>query len=302
MNTVVIGTGNLGQAMIHLLRSGGRAREIAAWDKPWSPIAATALKEADVVFVCTKAEGVDIVLNRLAKKTTATVVLMSKGLVPDGNLVTVRARDFLPEKSIAFMGGPMFADDIMHGRPCAATVAGQDAGAVREIAGLFESTNLVVSISDNADMMAAGGVFKNIYALAAGFVVTLFGDSARGMMLAEARSEMSSIMRRSSLSGFDEGDATPFLTATADLDASACQHSRNFALGAAIANGLVGPKDMDVQEAEAASSLMTAPPFDEPGMSRYPILVAARAIVREGVAARSHFEKLWQNDSTECQH
>lgn len=219
----IIGCGPLGAAMHAALdREGHRMETYDVCAIGTQPTAEAAVAEASTVFLCVPAAG-------LARADWhlfggKSVVLMSKGMLPDGRLVTELARERMGEGGWCFFGGPMLAHDVRQGhwRAC---VAGPAADRVTALFASGHARNGGTEC-DNADRLAALGVAKNVYAMLAGFIKASFGQSMAGALFGQALAR-------------EIAPAPIHAAYAADLAACLSPESRNFRRGMELATAMI---------------------------------------------------------------
>lgn len=240
MNSTVaiIGAGNLGQALAHLLKP----HKVNLWDKvPGKVASQLPLKEimepAQVVFVAVPASAVREAIQEVQPflKNHTIVVSLSKGIEP-GSLLTVDQvlQSALPhQQPCAHLGGPMLASEIRQGKHAMAVVGSSQRSTYATLKKLFRGGALVLTYSRDIRGVAVAGVLKNIYTLPLGIAAGLeLGNNAVGWLAYLAIKEMQVIMpmlggaRKTILSPAGIGD---FITT------GTSPHSMNYRAGLELA-------------------------------------------------------------------
>ena len=262
----VLGGGAWGSALASTLAAGGhdvrvwarragQAGAIAAGSSPALDMAITAPNLA-TTDIGEALEGAERILAALpVSATDATIDLLdgrvggevpvawaAKGLVPAGDeLIPVHAALRLPNPAV-MLSGPSFADEVAGGKPAAMVAASNDAPAAQGIAELFRGGAVRVYTSEDPVGVAVGGAVKNVIAIASGIVGGIgLGDNARAALVTRGLAEATRFAvalggRPETLSGLAGlGDMT--LTCSGP-------HSRNYALGLALASGAPEPSKL----------------------------------------------------------
>lgn len=91
----------------------------------------------------------------------------------------------------AVLSGPTFAGEVAAGQPTAITVASNNEGFAREMAGLLHNTQFRAYTTDDLIGVELGGATKNVLAIAAGVADGLgFGANARAALITRGLAEM----------------------------------------------------------------------------------------------------------------
>jgi glycerol-3-phosphate dehydrogenase (NAD(P)+) len=121
------------------------------------------------------------------------LVWATKGLeAGSGKLLDEVATEVLGEKlPMAVVSGPTFAREVAEGLPTAVTVASQDEGFARDMAGRFHNGTFRAYTSDDVIGVEVGGAVKNVLAIAAGIADGLgFGANTRAALITRGLAEM----------------------------------------------------------------------------------------------------------------
>ena len=247
------------------VRGGGLAEALMAGNSPALDTAITAPRLA-TTDVDEALDGAGRVVAALpVSATDATIDLLdgrvggevpvawaAKGLVPAGDeLIPVHAARKLPNPAV-MLSGPSFADEVAAGKPAALVAAGDDSTAARDIAELFRGGTVRVYTSADPVGVAVGGAVKNVIAIASGIVGGIgLGDNARAALVTRGLAETIRFAvalggQRETLSGL-AGLGDMVLTCSGP-------HSRNYALGLALASG--GPEPSKLAEGRHSASVI----------------------------------------------
>jgi glycerol-3-phosphate dehydrogenase (NAD(P)+) len=204
--------------------------------------AIAAVADAEMVLLVPPAQHLRAVAERVrgALRKDASVVVASKGIEERSlMLLSDVMREALPEVSadrVAFLSGPSFAREVVHGLPTDVVVASSRADTVRAIQEALHAPLMRIYASDDPIGVQVGGAVKNVIAIAAGAGDGLrFGLNARAALVTRGLAEIARLgvalganpLTFLGLSG--AGDL--FLTCTGAL-------SRNRTLGLEIAKGV----------------------------------------------------------------
>ena len=286
---VIIGQGQIGKAIKHLLKKTKHDVSIECWDvdvktcprrKPLDKI----VPEADILFLCVPSWAIRAAaqdLGHLIKKTT-TLVSLSKGLDRSSTkTVDELLKEVFPNvKKIALMSGPMLAEEIVQNMPAAAVVASTSTQAQKELTELFKPTKLHAMPAKDLRGTAICGILKNIYSMGFGMAQSMHpGDNFRGMYMNATINEMEQIIHRL---GGDKTTVCSF-AGIGDLVATGfSKHSKNHEYGKQLAEK--GKVDFDSE-----GSVSIRPMAKKIGAlhKKLPILYTIYQIVAEGKPAKN---------------
>jgi len=246
-NVVIIGQGEIGQAVKYLLLKKKRKVNLECWDidihacptrKPLRHI----VPKADVLFLCIpswtiRSAGKD--LKKYLRKNTI-VVSLSKGLERKtcDTVDAIIDKAFSKQQPTVLLSGPMLAEEIVIGKAGAAVVASDSKKSREAIVELFAGTALHVYPSADMRGVAICGILKNIYAIGFSMAQALHpGDNYRGLFVQTTLDEMMRIIVK--LGGKKETVCT--YAGIGDLVATGfSKHSKNHEYGKKLAlNGEV---------------------------------------------------------------
>ncbi|MEO8252047.1 MAG: NAD(P)H-dependent glycerol-3-phosphate dehydrogenase [Chloroflexota bacterium] len=135
----------------------------------------------------------------------ATLERLRERLYPDASMLSVvkgieegtHARmsevvaDVLPGRRVAVLSGPNLAREIAAGLPAVSVVASEDADLAAELGSVLGSDRFRIYTNPDVVGVELCGAFKNVVALASGFVDGLaFGDSAKAGIITRGLAEM----------------------------------------------------------------------------------------------------------------
>ncbi|MBP9828010.1 hypothetical protein KBC55_02535 [Patescibacteria group bacterium] len=291
MQITILGAGEIGSAIAHAI--GNRA-QVKIWDKnadkvPDQGTLISALHDADLVFLCIPSWMLRSALHNIKPHlpTKTAVVALTKGIERETCLFTddLIAQE-LPDRAYGILGGPMLAEEIMSDKTAGGILGSQAAELHETIEQLFNGSSISIETTTDTRGVAVCGVLKNIYAVTLGICEGLaLGDNAKGMIVAQAVSEMQSLAKR-----MGAEPQTAFGRAgLGDLFATGMStHSRNHTVGVALANGGDGHL--------ASEGLMSLPCVQKilgADVQHYPLLAALVAISLTGDNPKRRFDELF---------
>ncbi|MGL4371690.1 MAG: NAD(P)H-dependent glycerol-3-phosphate dehydrogenase [Alphaproteobacteria bacterium] len=165
------------------------------------------------------------------------LIFASKGIEKNtGFLLHEIARDLCPTLTVAALGGPNLAHEVVQQHPAAATLGGPDLSLGKTLKLFFETPLFQVALSTDLVGVEVGGAFKNVIAIACGyFHGKQTGENAIATLLTHGLAEM--VAFGAALGA----DPLTFLgfSGVGDLVLS-CKSlkSRNTAFGVALGQGL----------------------------------------------------------------
>jgi glycerol-3-phosphate dehydrogenase (NAD(P)+) len=165
------------------------------------------------------------------------LIFASKGIEQNtGCLLHEIARDLCPTLTVAALGGPNLAHEVIQQHPAAATLGVPDLSLGETLKLFFETPLFQVALSADLVGVEVGGAFKNVVAIACGYLHgKQVGENAIATLLTQGLAEMVAF-------GIALGaDPLTFLgfSGVGDLVLS-CKSlkSRNTAFGVALGKGL----------------------------------------------------------------
>lgn len=198
---VIIGNGQIGHAITHLLKSGKHS--VLVWDNDHARNVSgkrldEVLVDADFVFLCIPSWSMNEALSEisLTLEPKTTLISLSKGM----NAVNHQTMDVLievafPENRYALLSGPMLAMEILADKGAFAIVATEQEETYEEIAGLFAGSKLKLEYSNEVHSVALSAVLKNIYTLGIGLLDGLGeGENTKGYFFTKSMDEILAIL------------------------------------------------------------------------------------------------------------
>lgn len=285
MKLTIIGAGEIGQALALLVRKNGQ--EVCFWDvdskKCSAPTLVEVLKGVDAVLFAVPsfvlAESMKDVDKLLAKQVVFFVI--TKGLNPKtGETPAEIMAEF--RRPVAFLGGPLLAEEIVSGAGGFMAVAGsREAGRLAEK--FFEWGNLRVHQEADLFGAAAAGMLKNFYAFLIGAAAGAgWGENLQSEIFTAATRELVKILPR-----FGGQSQTAWSAAgMGDLHATAfSKHSRNRTAG----ENFIKTGQLDIQ----AESVRTWPILRKRlgEMESWPLLKLT-GLIMEGRARPEEIKKI----------
>lgn len=212
-NVTIIGNTSWGNTLGTLLsdkgatvklwtRSEGEAEELNQGRRGYSftSYVDEALDGADLAIWAVPSQRLRQNVNQVKSYLTSSMVLMSavKGLeVGSGKRMSqVLADEIAPplREQICVVSGPNLAREISNGLPAASVVAARDMALAERARELMESSQFLLSTSDDVIGVELSGALKNIIALGAGMIDGLgLGDNAKGAFIAWGWTEVVSL-------------------------------------------------------------------------------------------------------------
>ena len=279
-SVAVLGGGAWGSALASTLAAGGHdvriwvrrpdlAEALASGRSPAldavisAPRIATtdigeALKDAERVLGVLPVSATDETIDLVASAVAAEVPIAwaAKGLVSSSDeTIPGHASGRLPNPAV-MLSGPSFADEVAAGKPAALVAAGADEAATDAVAGLFLDTTIRVYTSPDPVGVAVGGAVKNVIAIASGIVGGIgLGDNARAALITRGLAETT----RFAMALGGQRETLFGLAGLGDMVLSCSgSHSRNYALGLALALGKPLPSKLAEGRHSAAVILRRA--------------------------------------------
>lgn len=263
MPTGIIGLGNMGSALAHLVTGNGHA--VLGWEfdaavvaqinshrrSPYLPgitlhpaLRATqdlsaVIADCPVVFIALPARFIESTLQpHIAHWPAQTIVVnLAKGIDPDsGETAFACLARLLPANPRVQLSGPSIANQYAHGQATAVMIAGDNPTALTAISALLDNAFFRTRHSSDPAGVVLSGVLKNIYALGLGLLAGHGIDNTnfQGAYLTLAIAEMQQLgealgARPESFLG---------IAGLGDLIATALsEHSHNVRMGRLLASG-----------------------------------------------------------------
>lgn len=165
------------------------------------------------------------------------IVSAVKGYLPQQRLSVSQYLEqhlMIPSDDIAVVSGPSHAEEVAEGKATFLTIASPNRQLANEISNTLSCSYIHTSVSDEVYAIELCGLAKNVYAIAAGIANGLgYGDNLVAVLTTAAAHELQGIIPETTLA----------FRLLSDLIVTCfSRHSRNRALGEAVAHG-VKPDD-----------------------------------------------------------
>lgn len=153
------------------------------------------VRDVDDVLVVVPSVGFRQTLSMMKPlaKQNVRILCASKGLdTKTGQLLSHVAAEIYGEAHpFAVLSGPSFAKEVARGLPCAVMIASKQANYLRELTERFDSGIFRVHPSNDVLGVEAGGVVKNVVAIATGIVDGLqLGANTRSALITQGLAEI----------------------------------------------------------------------------------------------------------------
>lgn len=190
-------------------------------------------RDAEVIFILTSSKFVPDALKGIAPTLSSStiIVLGSKGILPDGTMMTRLIEENLPQNSYAVISGPTFATDIVALDPVGFTLASTDKTVFSTIASCLKGVTL--EFLDDPTAIEMCGSLKNVYAIGSGILSgTNYGPSTNCLYITKALHEIEHIFTKYNLNE----KALTSLAGIGDLVLTCTNiNSRNYTFGTLLA-------------------------------------------------------------------
>lgn len=218
----ILGSGNMGTALAHLISANGYPISIWGIDKaiindinlhqenkkylPGVKLTAktratsdlkTALKGSSIIVLALPTQAVREVMAKGKQHLSANAIILSvaKGIdLKTGQTVSRILKDILPRslhEKIAVLMGPLFASEISQKIPSVGLVAAKDPAVFRTLKQILRNKYFFVRWSDDILGAELGGALKNVYAILLGVCDGLgYGWNTKSATVAAAMREM----------------------------------------------------------------------------------------------------------------
>lgn len=216
-----------------------------------SAIEAAPIADANLVVVAVPSASFGEVVGALPG--SAPVLSLTKGLDP---ATGARLSTLVRDRPVAVLSGPNIAEEIAHGLPAAAVVAGEDLALSVQLQLAITSSSFRVYVNDDVVGVELCAAAKNVIALAAGGADgLLLGDNAKAALVARGLAEMG---RLAEVAG-GRPETFAGLAGMGDLIVTCWSKSgRNRRAGELIAQGAT-PAEAMAQIGMVVEGLTTAP-------------------------------------------
>ena len=315
----VVGAGAFGTALATLLAAAGR--DVVLWARDEKIAAAVSerrrneaylpgieldsrlrasadpavLADRRLVLLATPAQASGEVARQLSPHIAiqAAVLVCAKGIERcSGRPMSEVAAAALPDRTIAILSGPTFADELARGLPAAVTLACTDPERAREIRDAVGLPHFRPYLTDDVAGAEIGGAVKNVVAIACGIVRGQgLGQNAWAALMTRGLAE---IMRLGRARGA-RVETLMGLSGLGDL-ALTCgsEKSRNMSLGIALGEGrrideVLGARRAVTEGVATAAALAAL--AGEMGLE-LPITAAVDRICNHGAGVGAEIERL----------
>lgn len=202
---LIIGNGQIGQAITHLLKKSGEKHLIEIYDNDLKKNESRktlkdCLAGVDFIFLCIPSWYLEETLKEIStnKVNKQTILIsLSKGI----NASSKYSVDQMIEKNVknrkyAMLLGPMFSKEILNEKMSFAILASKEKKVFKQVSELFKNTKLRLEYSKKVHAIAISGVLKNIYTLAISIIDSSPEDNnIKGFLSVKAIKEMEEIMK-----------------------------------------------------------------------------------------------------------
>jgi len=199
-NVLIIGYGEMGHAMQHLL---GERHRLSFHDthpiKGLSPInLEREATSADIILFCIPTQQLEPMLKRISPHLQAHAICLSisKGLDDLGRTpAQIFAQTLEENQRYGLLYGPMISEEIRADRFAFAELGASNEAIFDDIKAVFQGAALGIRKSDDITGISWSVILKNVYAIAFGAADELrLGDNVRGLLTVSALEELSSII------------------------------------------------------------------------------------------------------------
>ena len=262
MDVSLIGLGNLGTAVSHLLSGNGHT--IRAWEHNEKVVAAInethmnpfylpgiqlspkvsattdfeSLVDTETLIITLPSYFVSQTLTRYSKliPSKTALVNLSKGITEDSETVYQYLSRQFPENPLALLSGPSLANEMAQQKLTAVIAASANTALLDRIEQLFNNSWFSVQPSSDPVGVEMGGILKNIYTMALGIVDqhAAFGKNFYGAFVCLAMQELKAL----TLAAGGKPESADSLAGLGDLITTAfSEDSHNRKMGQLIAQG-----------------------------------------------------------------
>ena len=239
-NILIIGYGEMGHAMEHLLSP---VHDLKRWNRHPLPGCEmvdleVAAANADIIIFCVPVNPIAALARRILPSLSSRSISLSiaKGLNETGHTAAgVFAEVYGKRFDYGLLYGPMISEEIRADRPAFAQLGARDRDIFDRVTALFSHTRLYLDYTDDLCGISWSAVLKNVYAMVIGAADELaLGDNMRGYLMVAAMHEMDAIVMQQG--GF--ATASHHLAGLGDLVTTATSAgSHHHALGRMLVRG-----------------------------------------------------------------
>jgi len=199
---LVLGHGEMGQAMEHLIKDQSR---LDIWErhpkgKTHPVVLEDAASQADIVLFCLPVNPHREIAKQIAPhlKKSCLCLSIAKGLDETGQTAAQIFAEVLgSSQPYALLYGPMISEEIRAGHEAFAQLGCVDMDSYNKICTLFHGSNLYIEHTSDISGISWSVILKNVYALVFGMADELqLGDNMRGYLAVAALRELDQIVRK----------------------------------------------------------------------------------------------------------
>ncbi|MDA1169229.1 MAG: NAD(P)-binding domain-containing protein [bacterium] len=235
----IIGVGNFGSAIAHLLAS--LHCPVSLWDSdtkkvPEQLTLAETVQGASIIFLCVSSWSLrEAAVSLLQYISEGAIIICPTKGIEEKTLKTsdeVLQDVFRGKAVVSLLHGPMLAAEIMQNLPAFSVLAVPSREIFDRVVAVFSGSALRLEYSSDVHGVALAGVLKNIYSIGLGMTSALaLGSNFRGWFVQVALEEMNTI-----ITGLGGNSATAYTSAgIADMIATGFSpYSRNCKVGQEI--------------------------------------------------------------------
>jgi glycerol-3-phosphate dehydrogenase (NAD(P)+) len=253
---------------------------------------AASVRDAELVLLVVPSQFLRQIAARLEPMLTpgVPVVICAKGIERDtGKMMSDIVAEEMPDRPLAALSGPTFAEEVAADLPTAVAVASACAGdgdAERSLAArvalALGTATFRPYVSDDVPGVEAGGAVKNVLAIACGIATGLgFRSNTRAALITRGLEEMKSLAealggRRETVTGL-AGIGDLMLTCSSE-------QSRNMSFGLALGRGRSRAEILDgkAQVVEGVVNAVAVTDLARRLGVEMPICEAVRAVLEDG--------------------
>ena len=267
----VLGAGNMGTAVAHVLAVNGHEVRIWNWEGDHGPLKQIdkhcenkkylpgvelskkivpkydieeALEGAEIVFFVVPSGAMEHTISFAARsmQNKAVLVDVSKGVEPQSlrlipHIIIKHVRPKL-KRNVVTISGPAVAGQMAAGHYTAMNIASKNRWAIKKVREVMENKYIKRVPTSDVIGVEVGGSFKNVYAIAIGMCDGLgYGLNTKAALLTRALDEMACLIK--AMGG--KKKTAYGLAGLGDLiGTSLCQDSRNRTFGEHLGKGIKG--------------------------------------------------------------
>lgn len=222
--------------------------------------------------------------------TGKRIISAIKGYIPDCQMsITeyLHGIHHVSQENLCVVSGPSHAEEVAMEQPTFLTVASTNATLANEVATMLHCRYIHPSVSDEVHTIELCGLTKNVYAIAAGLATGLgYGDNLVAVITTAAAHELQNILPETTLA----------FRLLSDLIVTCfSRHSRNRALGEAVAHGIDAATHFNTTGMVAEGYYSARIMHDMPKAYPTPIAEAVYQTLYEGADPKETIDHLIDN-------